>query len=80
MSGFLNNVWNPAGEQQTINRTHRIGQDKNIFAYQMIRVDTIEDKIIQLQEKKRALAKDLIADDNTFVKSLSREDVEYLFS
>src|SRR5690349_6979826 len=72
--------WNPAVEQQAIDRTHRIGQDKNIFAYRMICVDTIEDKIIQLQEKKRALAKDLIADDNTFVKSLSREDVEYLFS
>ena len=46
----------------------------------MICRDTIEDKIIQLQEKKRALAKDLIADDNTFVKSLSTEDGEYLFS
>ena len=72
--------WNPAVEQQAIDRTHRIGQNKNIFAYRMICVDTIEDKIIQLQEKKRALAKDLIADDNTFVKSLTREDVEYLFS
>ena len=72
--------WNPAVEQQAIDRTHRIGQDKNIFAYRMICVDTIEDKIIQLQEKKRALAKDLIADDTTFVKSLTREDVEYLFS
>ena len=72
--------WNPAVEQQAIDRTHRIGQDKNIFAYRMICVDTIEDKIIQLQEKKRALAKDLIADDSTFVKSLTREDVEYLFS
>jgi non-specific serine/threonine protein kinase len=72
--------WNPAVEQQAIDRTHRIGQDKNIFAYRMICVDTIEDKIIQLQEKKRALAKDLIADDSSFVKSLTREDVEYLFS
>ena len=72
--------WNPAVEQQAIDRTHRIGQDKNIFAYRMICVDTIEDKIIQLQEKKRALAKDLIADDTTFVKSLTREDVEYLFT
>ena len=72
--------WNPAVEQQAIDRTHRIGQNKNIFAYRMICKDTIEDKIIQLQEKKRALAKDLIADDTTFVKSLSREDVEYLFS
>jgi non-specific serine/threonine protein kinase len=72
--------WNPAVEQQAIDRTHRIGQTKNIFAYRMICKDTIEDKIIQLQEKKRSLAKELIADDATFVKSLSRDDVEYLFS
>lgn len=72
--------WNPAVEQQAIDRTHRIGQTKNIFAYRMICKDTIEDKILKLQEKKRALAKDLIADDTTFVKSLTKEDVEYLFS
>jgi SNF2 family DNA or RNA helicase len=72
--------WNPAVEQQAIDRTHRIGQTKNIFAYRMICKDTIEDKIMQLQEKKRALAKDLIADDASFVKSLSKDDVEYLFS
>jgi non-specific serine/threonine protein kinase len=72
--------WNPAVEQQAIDRTHRIGQTKNIFAYRMICKDTIEDKILQLQEKKRSLARDLIADDASFVKSLSREDVEYLFS
>lgn len=72
--------WNPAVEQQAIDRTHRIGQTKNIFAYRMICRDTIEDKILQLQDKKRALAKELIADDSSFVKSLTREDVEYLFS
>jgi len=72
--------WNPAVEQQAIDRTHRIGQTKNIFAYRMICKDTIEDKIMQLQEKKRLLAKELIADDTTFVKALSKEDVEYLFS
>jgi|694.fasta_scaffold03707_15 non-specific serine/threonine protein kinase len=72
--------WNPAVEQQAIDRTHRIGQTKNIFAYRMICKDTIEDKILQLQDKKRTLARDLIADDASFVKSLSREDVEYLFS
>lgn len=72
--------WNPAVEQQAIDRTHRIGQDKNIFAYRMICKDTIEDKILQLQEKKRALAKDIISDDTSFVKALTREDVEYLFS
>ncbi|HEX2535916.1 MAG TPA: SNF2-related protein, partial [Chitinophagaceae bacterium] len=72
--------WNPAVEQQAIDRTHRIGQTKNIFAYRMICKDTIEDKIMQLQERKRLLAKELIADDASFVKALSREDVEYLFS
>jgi non-specific serine/threonine protein kinase len=72
--------WNPAVEQQAIDRTHRIGQTKNIFAYRMICVDTIEDKILQLQEKKRKLASELIADDASFVKALSKSDVEYLFS
>jgi superfamily II DNA or RNA helicase len=72
--------WNPAVEQQAIDRTHRIGQTNNIFAYRMICKDTIEDKILVLQERKRALAKDLITDDSGFVKSLTREDVEYLFS
>ncbi|WP_332734041.1 SNF2-related protein [Flavihumibacter sp.] len=72
--------WNPAVEQQAIDRTHRIGQTKNIFAYRMICKDTIEDKILQLQDRKRVLARDLIADDEGFVKNLTREDVEYLFS
>ena len=72
--------WNPAVEQQAIDRTHRIGQTKNIFAYRMICVDTIEDKILELQERKRKLASELIADDASFVKALSKSDVEYLFS
>ena len=72
--------WNPAVEQQAIDRTHRIGQTKNIFAYRMICIDTIEDKILQLQERKKTLAKELIADDSSFVKALSKADVEYLFS
>ncbi len=72
--------WNPAVEQQAIDRTHRIGQTKNIFAYRMICKDTIEDKILQLQDRKRVLARDLITDDEGFVKSLTKADVEYLFS
>ena len=72
--------WNPAVEQQAIDRTHRIGQTKNVFAYRMICTDTVEDKILKLQERKLALARDLITDDEGFVKSLTREDVEYLFS
>ncbi len=72
--------WNPAVEQQAIDRTHRIGQTKNIFAYRMICKDTIEEKIIKLQERKLGLVKDLISDDNAFLKKLTREDVEYLLS
>ncbi len=72
--------WNPAVEQQAIDRTHRIGQTKNIFAYRMICKDTIEDKILTLQDKKKVLAKELISDESGFVKSLTKEDVEYLFS
>jgi non-specific serine/threonine protein kinase len=72
--------WNPAVEQQAIDRTHRIGQTKNIFAYRMICKNTVEEKILELQEKKKSLVKDIIADDTGFVKKLTREDVLYLFS
>ena len=72
--------WNPAIEQQAIDRTHRIGQTKNIFAYRMICKDTVEDKILSLQERKKALANELIAEESSFVKSLTKEDIEYLFS
>jgi non-specific serine/threonine protein kinase len=72
--------WNPAVEQQAIDRTHRIGQTKNIFAYRMICNDTVEDKILKLQDRKRSLAKELISDEEGFVKSLSKDDIAYLFS
>ena len=72
--------WNPAVEQQAIDRTHRIGQTQNIFAYRLICTNTVEDKILQLQERKRILANELISDDTSFVKSLTKEDIEYLFS
>lgn len=72
--------WNPAVEQQAIDRTHRIGQTKNIFAYRMICKDTVEEKILELQERKKSLVKDIIADDTGFIKKLTKEDVLYLFS
>ena len=72
--------WNPAVEQQAIDRTHRIGQTKNIFAYRMICNDTVEDKILKLQDRKRSLAKELISDEDGFVKSLTKDDIAYLFS
>ena len=72
--------WNPAVEQQAIDRTHRIGQTKNIFAYRLICKDTIEEKMLQLQERKRALASELVSDDNAIMKRLTREDIDFLLS
>lgn len=72
--------WNPAVEQQAIDRTHRIGQVNKIFAYKMICKDTVEEKIIQLQQKKKQLADDLVTEDAGFIKKLTRDDVAFLFS
>lgn len=72
--------WNPAAEQQAIDRTHRIGQTQKVFAYKMICTNTIEEKILQLQEKKKSLATDIISTEKSFIKKLKRADIAYLFS
>ncbi|MCL4825069.1 MAG: DEAD/DEAH box helicase, partial [Anaerolineales bacterium] len=72
--------WNPAVEMQASDRAHRIGQDKPVFVYKIIARDTVEEKILQLQEKKRALVKSLITTEASFFKSLTRDDVKDLFS
>lgn len=71
--------WNPAAELQAIDRAHRIGQTRKVFAYKMICKDSVEEKILQLQQRKKMLSDDLIQEDAGFVKNLSREDVEFLF-
>jgi len=72
--------WNPAVEQQAIDRTHRIGQTKNIFAYRLICKDTLEEKMLQLQERKRNLANELVSDDSALMKRLTKDDIAFLFS
>jgi non-specific serine/threonine protein kinase len=71
--------WNPAVEMQASDRAHRIGQDKPVFVYKIITRDTVEEKILQLQEKKRALVKNIISNEASFFKSLTKDDVKALF-
>lgn len=70
--------WNSSVEQQAIDRTHRIGQTKNVFAYRLICKDTIEERIMQLQEEKKELAGELIGEEEGFVKALTEEELEWL--
>lgn len=72
--------WNPAVEMQASDRAHRIGQDKPVFIYKFIARDTVEEKILELQARKRELVEQLIAADGSVLKSLTREDVKMLFS
>jgi SNF2 family DNA or RNA helicase len=77
---LLDPWWNPAVESQAIDRTHRIGQTRPVFAYRLIARDTVEEKVLELQRSKRALAEAIITEDNRFLGNLKREDLEILFS
>ncbi len=72
--------WNPAVEMQATDRAHRIGQDKPVFVYKLMMRDTVEEKILQLQERKRTLVKQLISTEAGFFKSLTADDIQSLFS
>jgi non-specific serine/threonine protein kinase len=72
--------WNPAVEMQATDRTHRIGQDKPVFVYKLITRDSVEEKILKLQDQKKALVEQLITTESSFFKSLTAEDVGVLFS
>ncbi len=67
--------WNPAVENQAIDRTHRIGQNKNVTAIRLICPDTVEEKIIKLQQSKIELTNNLIRADASFFQTLSKDDL-----
>ena len=77
---ILDPWWNPAVEAQAVDRAHRIGQTRRVFAYRLIARDTVEEKIVALQDRKRELAESIVRADETMVSSLTAEDVEMLLS
>jgi SNF2 family DNA or RNA helicase len=77
---LLDPWWNPAAEAQAVDRAHRIGQTRQVFAYRLIVRDTVEEKVLELQSSKRDLAAAIINQDNSVIRTLSREDLELLLS
>lgn len=77
---ILDPWWNPAVEAQAVDRAHRIGQTRRVFAYRLIARDTVEEKILELQRDKKKLADAIITADNSLISSLSAEDLQWLLS
>ena len=77
---ILDPWWNPASERQAIDRTHRIGQTKNVFTYKFITRGTVEEKILELQNSKKSLSDALIKTEESFVKKLDINDIKALLS
>jgi non-specific serine/threonine protein kinase len=72
--------WNPAVERQAMDRTHRIGQDRPVFVYRFICPDTIEEKMLTLQENKRQMAGEVISSESGMLKEMDGDDMLELFS
>ncbi len=72
--------WNPAVQDQATDRAHRLGQLQHVFSYKLITKDSVEEKILALQERKKSLAQGVLRADSSLGKKLSIEDLEYLFS
>jgi SNF2 family DNA or RNA helicase len=77
---ILDPWWNPAVEAQAVDRAHRIGQTRRVFAYRLIAKDTVEEKILALQDRKRELAESIVRADESLIAGLTPEDVELLLS
>ena len=70
--------WNPAAEEQASDRAHRIGQTKSVFVYKLIAADTVEDRIVELQQRKTDLANIALSDEGD-MPGIEAEDLDYLF-
>jgi SNF2 family DNA or RNA helicase len=77
---LLDPWWNPAVEAQAIDRAHRIGRQKPVVAYRLIARDTVEEKILELQSRKRELADSILSEDNSVLRKLELEDLELLLA
>ncbi len=77
---LLDPWWNPAVEAQAIDRTHRIGQTREVFAYRLVTDETIESKILELQQRKRALADAILTSGGSGLKGLEMADIDRLLS
>lgn len=77
---LLDPWWNPAIEAQAVDRAHRIGQVNTVFTYKFITKNTVEEKILALQERKKQLASNLIITEESFVKELTKEDIELILA
>ena len=77
---ILDPWWNPAVEQQAIDRTHRIGQTRRVFAYRLVCQDTVEQRIIELQQRKQQIADAIVGGEQQVLSNLTREDLEQLLS
>ena len=77
---LLDPWWNPAVEAQAIDRAHRIGQQRTVFAYRLIAEETVEEKVLELQKHKRELAEDLLGGGGHLIRDMTKEDLELLLS
>jgi SNF2 family DNA or RNA helicase len=77
---LLDPWWNPAVEAQAIDRAHRIGQTRQVFAYRLIARHTVEEKVLELQRTKRDLADAIVTGNNSLIQNLTREDLQLLLS
>jgi len=75
---ILDPWWNPAAELQAIDRTHRIGQDQPVMVYRLVSADTIEEKVVALQERKRDLFAKVVGEAGDLAAPLSAEDIRGL--